>query len=143
MFPPKVVLAAVDYSDASRVALTVAARLAVLADAKLHVLHAQDPLLDTAARSRGVDLAPEAAEELRRFVSSALADIAGGVALHVITGPAVDVIRDTAGRESADVIVVGATGVSGPERTIFGSTAEGVVRRANTSVFVVRTGSRD
>jgi len=50
------------------------------------------------------------------------------------------VIRDTAERESADLIVVGARGMSGVERMFFGSTTEGILRHADTSVLVVPAG---
>ena len=45
MFPPHRVLAAIDFSEASRVALRMAARLAAHCDSELHVLYAEDPLL--------------------------------------------------------------------------------------------------
>ena len=64
MFPPRVVLAAVDFSEPSRVALVCAARLARQCGAELHVLHAEDPLLAEAARAGGVDLAGETRDEL-------------------------------------------------------------------------------
>jgi len=137
MFPPQAVLAAVDFSESSRVALVYAARLARHCNATLHVLHAEDPLLAGAARAAGIDLTSETREELGAFMQSAAP--AGGPAPmhHVVTGPAVDVISDIAVRERADVIVVGMRGMSGAERTMFGSTTEGVLRKAVTSVLVV------
>jgi nucleotide-binding universal stress UspA family protein len=137
MFPPRVVLAAVDFSDSSRIALACAARLATQCGAELHVLHAEDPLLADAARASGVDLTGETRAELDTFVTSTIAPAAGRAASHVVTGPAVEVICDIAQRERADVIVVAAHGMSGAERTIFGSTAEGVLRKADISVLVV------
>ena len=71
MFPPKVVLAAVDFSEPSRVALTCAARLAKQCGAELHVLHAEDPLLACAAQKAGVDLTRETRDELTAFMQSA------------------------------------------------------------------------
>ena len=64
MIPPRLILAAVDFSESSRAALTFAARLAKHADAALHVIHAQDPLLASAARSAGVDIDGETRAEL-------------------------------------------------------------------------------
>jgi nucleotide-binding universal stress UspA family protein len=131
------VLAAVDFSEPSRVALTCAARLAKQCGAELHVLHAEDPLLACAAQKAGVDLTRETRDELTAFMQ--IAGPAGGWAPihHVVTGPAVDVIRDIAERERADVVVVGMRGMSGAERTMFGSTTEGVLRKADRSVLVV------
>lgn len=150
MFPPRVVLAAVDFSDASRVALVCAARLAAHCHATLHVLHAEDPLLAGAARAGGVDLTRETREELGAFMQSAAPAGDWAPIHHVVIGLAVEVIRDIAIREGADVIVIGMRGMSGAERTMFGSTTEGVLRNADTSVLVVpgswtppRSASRD
>ena len=129
MFPPRVVLAAVDFSESSRVALTFAARLAKHSDAQLHVLHAEDPMLASAARSTGVDLAAETRSELGAFMQSAFPAGDWAPQHHVVAGAAVDVIRETAERESADLIVVGARGMSGVERMFFGSTTEGILRQ--------------
>ena len=52
-------------------------------------------------------------------------------------GSAVDVLCDVADREHADVIVVGANGMSGVGRALFGSTTEGLLRTADHSVLVV------
>jgi nucleotide-binding universal stress UspA family protein len=137
MFPPRIVLAAVDFSEASRVALNCAARLAKQCGAELHVLHAEDPLLAGAAREAGVDLTRETRDELTAFMQSAAPAGEWAPTQHVVTGPAVDVIRDIAERERADVIVIGMRGMSGVERTMFGSTTEGVLRAADRSVLVV------
>lgn len=53
------------------------------------------------------------------------------------TGPAVDVILDVAQRVGADLVVVGSHGMSGAERLVFGSTTEGLLRRAPVSVLVM------
>ncbi len=137
MFPLKIVLAAVDFSEPSRVALSCAARLAKQCGAELHVLHAEDPLLTCAAQKAGVDLTSETREELTAFMQSAGPAGDWAPIHHIVTGPAVDVIRDIAERERADVIVVGMRGMSGAERTMFGSTTEGVLRKADRSVLVV------
>ena len=137
MFPPRVILAAVDFSEPSRVALTFAARLAKQCEAELHVLHAEDPLLAAAAKARGVDLSGETRDELSAFMQSAAPAGDWTPIHHVITGSSVDVIRDIAVREGADVIVIGMRGMSGAQRAMFGSTTEGVLRNADTSVLVV------
>ena len=137
MFPPRIVLAAVDFSEASRVALTCAARLAKQCGAELHVLHAEDPLLARAAENAGVDLTTETRDELTAFMQSAAPAGDWAPIHHVVAGPAVDVIRDIAERERADVIVIGMRGMSGAERAVFGSTTEGVLRKADRSVLVV------
>jgi nucleotide-binding universal stress UspA family protein len=137
MFPPRIVLAAVDFSEPSRVALICAARLAKQCGAELHVLHAENPLLAGAARKAGVDLTAETRDELTAFMQSAAPAGDWAPIHHVITGHSVDVIRDIAERERADVIVIGMRGMSGAERAAFGSTTEGVLRKADRSVLVV------
>lgn len=137
MLPPRVVLAAVDFSDPARVALSFAARLAKHCHGQLHVLHVLDPLLEAAARSAGIDLVAETRAELGVFMQSAFPAGDWAPSHHVVTGAAVEGICRVAERESADLIVVGARGMSGVRLPIFGSTAEGVLRKADTSVLVV------
>jgi nucleotide-binding universal stress UspA family protein len=137
MIPPKVVLAAVDFSESARRALTFAARLARHAGARLHVVHAQDPLLANAARAAGVDIDAETRAELSVFMQRAYPAGDWSPFQEVADGPAVTVVCDTAERVNADVIVVGAHGMSGIGRLMFGSTTEGMLREADHSVFVI------
>jgi universal stress protein A len=137
VFPPRCILAAVDFSESSRVALDFAGRLATHCHSELHVLHAEDLLLAAAAKSAGVDLPDETRGELVQFVRRACPWNALTAHCHVVEGESVEVINAIATRESADVIVVGAHGMSGVERMLFGSTTEGVLRHSDTSVFVI------
>lgn len=137
MLPPRTVLAAVDFSEASRVALTFAARFARHVGAELHVLHALDPLLSAAASAGGTDLMRETREELDAFMAAARPADDWASLHHVVAGPGVDVICEIAARENADLVVVGARGMSGLERHMFGSTTEGVLRKADRSICVV------
>jgi len=136
MIPPRVILAAVDFSGPSRTALDFAARLARQTGAALHVLHAQDPLLAEAARQSGFNLAEDTSEELGRFLAAVSPAASASPRRHVVTGPAVDSILAVATREGADLVVVGSHGMSGAERLVFGSVTEGVLRRAPVSVLV-------
>lgn len=135
MFPPRRVLAAVDFSDSSRIALNAAGRLAAHCGAELVVLHALDPLLAEAAHTTGVDLAVDTEVELTRFVRTAVSP--HGVRCLVVSGPAADVVCGTAAREQADLVVIGAQGYSAVARAILGSTTERVLRRSTASVLVV------
>jgi nucleotide-binding universal stress UspA family protein len=137
MIPPRIVLAAVDFSESSRSALIFAARLAKHAGARLHVVHAQDPLLASAARSAGIDIEAETRAELSTFMQSAPPAGEWSPFHDVAEGQAADVICDIADREHADVIVVGAHGMSGVGRALFGSTTEGLLRKSDHSVVVV------
>lgn len=137
MMPPRAILAAVDFSDASRVALGVAARLARHCGATLHLLHVQDPLLSAAAARAGVSLATESREELDRLAGELPADEAHPVRTHILSGQAVDAIIALAARENIDLVTVASHGMSGPARAVFGSVTEGVLRRADRPVLVV------
>lgn len=136
MFPPRSVLAAVDFSQPSRVALAFAARLANTCAASLHVLHAEDPLLGAAAHARGVDLRHETREELEAFARSSATAGARSV-FHVVEGLPVPVICDIASRERADLIVMASRGMSQSTQSPFGSITEGVLVRSAVSVLVV------
>jgi nucleotide-binding universal stress UspA family protein len=139
MIPPRTILAAVDFSDTSRTALILAARLARLCRAQLHVVHAEHPLLSAAALHAGIDLARETRDELKAFVDSAPPTPDCTPQLHSETGAAVDVVLELARQLRADLIVVGGRGMSGAERFAFGSTTEGLLRRSEVSVLVVPT----
>lgn len=136
MIPPQTILVAVDFSDTSRTALVLAARLARHCGAKLHVLHAQDPILSMSAHHAGIDLALETNEELQRFVTSAWPAVECSPECHVAAGIAIPVILDAARRVQAQRVVVGSHGMSGAARLMFGSTTEGLLRRADVSVLV-------
>jgi len=135
MIPPRSVLVAIDFSEPSRTALGFAVRLARQFGAALHVLHAEDPLLAAAAKASGVQLSCETREELRRWVEPF--HLTGSVQYHIVTGAGAAAICNVARRELADLIVMGMHGMSGTARAMFGSTTEGVLRQASTSVVVV------
>jgi nucleotide-binding universal stress UspA family protein len=137
MTKPARILAAVDFSDRSRVALGFAARLALRFGAELHVMHAQDPLLSAAAESRGIDLTGDTEQELRAVVAETWPAALCEVHLDVIVGTPSTCIANAAERERADVIVMAAHGMSGAQHALLGSTTEGVLRRSKISVLVV------
>jgi nucleotide-binding universal stress UspA family protein len=136
MIPPRAILAAVNFSDTARVALVFAARLAQHCGAELHVLYAENPLLDAAADHAGIRLGRETHDELQRFIGGAWPAAQCSPESHVIAGAAVDVILDVAHQHRADLVVVGSCGMSGAERLVFGSTTEGLLRRTDVSVLI-------
>src|ERR1041384_7888603 len=137
MIPPHRILAAIDFSEPSRIALAMAARLAAYGNAELHVLHAEDPLLCAAAQIHRLNLSVQAREELQAFVVATALPSSVRVHPHVVGGEAIETICTIAGRELADVIVLGTHGMSGVERLVFGSTAEGVLRRSEIPVLLI------
>jgi nucleotide-binding universal stress UspA family protein len=137
MAPTARVLAAVDFSEPSRKALTFAARLAVQCGSELHVVYAEEPILAVAARARGIDLTSESRDALRTFTASTWPAGEQDARFHVIEGEPAHAIQNLAHRESVEVVVLGAHGMSGPSRLVFGSTVERLLRRADLSIVVV------
>ena len=137
MMPARSILAAVDFSEPSRVALDFAARLANHCGATLHVLHAQDPLLAAAAQSEGIDLVRESRDELARFTADrrapsirhacTITSSRAAARSRSVTWPRV---------KRVDVIVLGMHGMSGAARVLFGSTTQGVLQQSAVPVFV-------
>ena len=138
------VLLATDFSAAARAAAEHAVAVAAAPQAALHQRHPIDDV--TVRESFNLKHVPsqEVFEELESNARIALADLAqdeelGARALtHVRHGkPFLEIIR--AARElEADVLVIGSHGQSGLSETLFGSTAEKVVRKAPCAVLVVR-----
>ena len=140
MIPPRAILAAVSFSDSSRVALVLAARLARHCGAELHVLYVEDALLAAAARHEGIDLATETYAQLERFVAGAWPAAQCSPQTHVLTGPTVDVILDVVHRHRVDLVVIDSGRMSGAERLVFGSATDQLLRRADVSVLVAPAG---
>jgi nucleotide-binding universal stress UspA family protein len=136
MIPPRAILAAVTFAETSRVELVLAARLARHCGADLHVLYAEDPLLDAAARHARLDLNRSTERDLQRFVADAWPAALCSPETHVVAGAAVDVILEVAHEQGADLIVVDGGRISGTEKLLFGSTTEGLLRRADVSLLV-------
>ena len=140
MIPPRRILVGVDFSECSRAALNLAARFTLHTGSGLYVLHVLDPTLIKAAGA--TDLRAEAAEELRRFVGATPPAAACHPETFVICGSPGTVLCDIAAREQADILVVGAHGLCGTPRWLFGANTERALRRARMSVLVVPSGWR-
>ena len=136
MLPPRNVLAAIDFSPGSGAAMRFASRLARHSGAGLHVLHAAPASLVQAASAAG-DIRAEMLDELRRFLSDSAPGAERTAHCHVIEGDAATVILDIAARERADVIVLGAKGLSNDAWPALGSTLEDVVRRTTIPIVAV------
>lgn len=144
MIPYHHVLLATDFSDTARRAAEHAEMLARACEATLHLLH----VVEEIGYWEGFDLkrfpSPEVYAELKESARLALEDLheelGGEVAheIHVREGkPFLEIIR-AAKEIPVDAIVVGSHGISGLAETLFGSTAEKVVRKAPCAVLVVR-----
>ena len=106
--------------------------------------YVQDPLITAAATEQGLDLEPEAVAELQRFVASVSASVpaAAGATAHIASGRSDAELLLVADRVTADIVVVGSHGMSGPTRWLFGSTTERLLHRADRTMIVVPDGWR-
>ena len=140
-WPPKTVVAAVDFGEASARAITLAGVIAAGGAATLRVLHAErfevPPYFTPAQIDRLEDERKEATAEitteLTRFAKGATT---WPTTVVVADGRPVDAILDHAA--DADLLVLGTHGRRGPSRWWLGSVAERVVRAADVPVLVTR-----
>lgn len=132
---------AVDFSEASRVALDTAAELAGRLKAELwvvHVAHASAGGALLGPPERHQHPASHGSADLRAWTSDAQLR-AGGLAMSVeLAGDAASEITRFAREFGCDLIVVGTHGRKGLRRATLGSVAETVVRSAPCQVLVAR-----
>jgi nucleotide-binding universal stress UspA family protein len=136
----------IDFSDASRAAMEVAADLARRTGASLVLLHAY-PIPGYTFPDGSVVASPKMMQELadqaekhldewRREAERLLG--AGRVSAEKVVGEPAAEIVSFARSAGADLVVVGTHGRTGLEHALMGSVAERVVRRAHCPVLTVR-----
>lgn len=131
----------VDYSDCSKRALRYAGALAEHFGARLVVLHVFDPLLAGTAALHQFDVTgADGQKELQYFVEDQLpASVRNGNRLErvlLLGTPGHEIIKLVRER-AADILVMGTHGFSGVRKAFFGSTLQGVLRRAHVPVLAV------
>lgn len=146
MIPPKTILVATDFSEASGLALTYAQELARRFESTLRLLHvvadadvspgteALWGFSETEVQRRWVD---EASAKLARLCP-AEESAAFDVETAVVVGSPTDRVVQYAGENHVDLIVMGTRGRGAVEQMLLGSVAAGVVRRAPCPVLTVR-----
>lgn len=142
------ILVAMDFSDCSQAAFRWAASLASSLGSDLAVVIVAS---DEPADGQNTVYADRAQVEgsLKNMLAERLADLPEAAAyaaeypprLLVRNGRAVEEILDAADEEDADLVVVGTHGRQGVARTLIGSVAEAVVRRAPCPVVIVHAES--
>lgn len=140
-WPPKTIVAAVDFGEASARAISLAGVIAASTTATLRVLHAErfevPPYFTPAQIDRLEDERREATAEitteLTRFTKAATT---WPTSIVVADGRPLDMILEQSG--DADLLVLGTHGRRGPSRWWLGSVAERVVRAADVPVLVTR-----
>ena len=146
MIPPKTILVATDFSEASALALTYAQELARRFESTLRLLHvvadadvspgteALWGFSETEVQRRWVD---EASAKLARLCP-AEESAAFEVQTAVVVGSPTDRVVQYADENQVDLIVMGTRGRGAVEQMLLGSVAAGVVRRAPCPVLTVR-----
>jgi nucleotide-binding universal stress UspA family protein len=143
-WPPKTILVAVDFGEASRRAVEVADVIASAFGSTVRAVHAErfEPppyfTMEQIVRLEADRQTAQAAavEHLAGFAASAGASPVESV---VLDQPPVEAVLDAAA--GADLIVMGTHGRRGPGRWWLGSVAERVVRAASVPVLVTRASS--
>jgi len=131
----------VDFSDASRAALTHAAAIADHFGAEITVLTVVDPFVAAMAAAEPTETTFETDTEnaLRRYCHDALAHLPSGPRSlrlrHAIGNPAVEIRRE-AQESNADLIVMSSHGQRGIRKMLFGSTTERVLRETHVPVLI-------
>lgn len=139
------ILVAVDASEAAQAALRHAREMAKAFSAKLVLVNVVDVTKLLAVAGYETPYPVDAIQVMRDDAKTILAGAAvecaaDGLKTAELTseGDAVEEILAIAKREKADLIALGTHGRSGLSRIFLGSVAEGVLRRSDVPVLVVR-----
>ncbi len=143
-YPPRSILAAVDFGDAAASALGVAGVLAGAFDAKLTAVHAETFEAPPYFTREQLDAIEKQRKAARREAAGYLARFAQqhagrSVTPMVVEAPPADAILHAA--RGRDLIVMGTHGRRGAARWWAGSVAERVAGSAQVPVLVVRAGT--
>ncbi len=143
-YPPRKILVAVDFGDASSRAVRVAGDLARAFDARLTAVHAETfeaPPYFTREQLRVIEQQRRAARrEAVQYLSRIATRLAGtNVEPVVADAPPAEAILEAA--RDQDLIVMGTHGRRGPARWWAGSVAERIAREARIPVLIVRAGA--
>lgn len=152
-FEPKRILALVDFSELSALALKYAAVGANQYGAELLILHAErfevPPYVLADEYDRVLSELRQRRKEAETFLVNHVREVLGSASefltlrFLIVEAHPVDAILSVAENESVDLIVMGTHGRSGWQRFTLGSVTEKVVREAQVPVFVVRQKERE
>jgi nucleotide-binding universal stress UspA family protein len=137
------ILAPVDFSEGSDLAVRHARELALTYGARITLLHAVEEVMYPSAY--GMEMADIPGPEVIERVEESLATMAREeigyehVVVDSVIGYAPSVILDYQDENEVDLTVISTHGRSGLERLLLGSVTERVVRRSTSPVFIVKT----
>ena len=132
-----------DGSPSADAAVRRAAEIAKGSGTRVHLVTAYPDVptyretIASSAKAEPIDLR-QAAESVLAREARALEDDGIEVMTHAREGDPAEVIIDVAQEEGADLIIVGARGLSGIQRFLLGSVSSKLSHHAPTSVMVVR-----
>ncbi len=138
------ILCPVDFSEVSMNALRYAADICRECQGKLALIHVVEPIVAPSDFSFGPMTLTEVEDSLLARAKTALEETAAKLALQgrtsvvVSRGRASDEIVRCAEELKAGLIVMGTHGRTGFSRTLLGSTAERVVRKATCPVLTLK-----
>jgi len=143
--PPKVVLAATDFSDVSLKAVKEGLWIAQQSGAEFHILHiidSKDVPEDLISRipkgsSMRQEIDAEASRRLDEFLGAMAVD-RKQIQVHMSWGTPWQEIRRISQHQSADLIVIGTVGRSGIKGLLLGNTAEKVLDTCGCSILTVK-----
>lgn len=137
----KHILACIDFSEQSKIALAEVGEYARANGSKVTLIHIADPqgFIPPQAVLEPANASDRTAHraQLESLRDAHLADLEVEVAVIEDHAPA-RAICDYARDHDVDLIIVGSHGRGGMERWLIGSVAERVVRHAGSNVYVVR-----
>jgi len=145
LVPPKVVLAATDFSDVSLKAVREGLNIAQKAEAEFHLLHiidSKDVPEDLISRvpegsTLRQEINDEATKRLDAFVASLDADRTQ-IQSHLSWGTPWQEIRRISKHQAADLIVIGTVGRSGIKGLLLGNTADRVLDTCDCSILTIK-----
>lgn len=137
------VLCAIDFSEAARRALRLAAEL-VAPDGRITLLHVAEPAFAVGdlpiIEDQQHEIERRATAELARWAAELQRTASVEIATQVrVGGPAGQILRILPSDPPADLLVMGSHGRTGIRRTLLGSVAEKVLRHATCPVLVARS----
>jgi nucleotide-binding universal stress UspA family protein len=132
------ILCGVDFSRDALEAFRVAVEMARLYSGAIHIFHVIEAL-PAVSGEVAIEIVEKANAAMQGLVASAESSLKGLPSTsEVTTGEASAEIVNRAREWKADLIVLGAKGITLPEELFVGGTAQGVVKESPCSILVVR-----
>lgn len=135
----KKILFPTDFSHTGDAALELASALARDMNAKLLIVHVEEPPLAYAGGEFYYGVPDPATEDMKQMLQEVVPkDSTVPCEHHLVTGEPASAVTRLAESEEVDMIVMGTHGRTGVTRLLMGSVAEAIVRRAPCPVLTYR-----